>query len=185
MTGFETATLAFHAASLGWQEVSAWATVGGVAIGIVQCLLIAWGLRLMQQNASARDAGIAAARADPGAPAPSPETLVGPIVSEAGIAGEAAPTRTAHTSTAHTGTAQRTAPSEIPLIASPRSGRRRGRPRQRAAPIPVPHRAQPRRAILPRVIRRSIGPAPKACRRLAVRMRWRIALVNARGRARR
>ena len=62
MTGFETATLAFHAASLGWQEVSAWATVGGVAIGIAQCLLIAWGLRLMQQNASARDAGIAAGR---------------------------------------------------------------------------------------------------------------------------
>ncbi len=30
---------------------------GGVAIGIAQCLLIAWGLRLMQQNASARDAG--------------------------------------------------------------------------------------------------------------------------------
>ncbi len=63
MTGFETATLAFHAASLGWQEVSAWATVGGVAIGIAQCALIAWGLRLMQQNASARDAGIAAGRA--------------------------------------------------------------------------------------------------------------------------
>ena len=31
MTGFETATLAFHAASLGWREISAWATVGGVA----------------------------------------------------------------------------------------------------------------------------------------------------------
>ncbi len=56
MTGFETATLAFHAASLGWREISAWAAVGGVAIGIAQCLLIAWGLRLMQQNASARDA---------------------------------------------------------------------------------------------------------------------------------
>ncbi len=63
MTGFETATLAFHAASLGWQEVSAWAAIGGVAIGIAQCLLTAWGLRLMQQNARARDAGIAAGRA--------------------------------------------------------------------------------------------------------------------------
>ncbi len=31
MTGFETATLAFHAASLGWQEVSAWATVGAAS----------------------------------------------------------------------------------------------------------------------------------------------------------
>ncbi len=63
MTEFETATLAFHAASLGWQEVSAWAAVGSVAIGIAQCALIAWGLRLMQQSASARDVGIAAGRA--------------------------------------------------------------------------------------------------------------------------
>ncbi len=63
MTGFETATLAFHAASLGWQQIAAWAAVGVVAIGIAQCALIAWGLHLMQQSASARDAGIAAGRA--------------------------------------------------------------------------------------------------------------------------
>ena len=64
MTGFETATLTFHAASLGWQEVSAWADHRRRRHRDRRnALLIAWGLRLMQQNASARDAGIAAGRA--------------------------------------------------------------------------------------------------------------------------
>lgn len=51
MTEFETATLAFQQASL---EATYWATYvqAGIAglVGLVQCLLIAYGLRLMQRS---------------------------------------------------------------------------------------------------------------------------------------
>ncbi len=58
MTEFQIATLSLQNTTMILQAL-------GVAVGIAQCVLIAWGLRLMQQNATARDAGIAAgAKAD-------------------------------------------------------------------------------------------------------------------------
>ena len=51
MSEFETATIAFHSASLA---ATYWATYvqAGIAglVGLVQCLLIAYGLRLMQRS---------------------------------------------------------------------------------------------------------------------------------------
>ena len=56
MTEFETATLAFQNASL---EAAYWSTYvqAGVAgvVGLIQCALIAWGLKLMRQSAHHRD----------------------------------------------------------------------------------------------------------------------------------
>ena len=54
MSEFEAATIAFQNATIALQNASLWATYAqaGVAglIGLVQCLLIAYGLKLMQRN---------------------------------------------------------------------------------------------------------------------------------------
>jgi len=54
MSEFETATIAFQKATVAFQNASLWATYAqaGVAglVGLVQCLLIAYGLRLMQRS---------------------------------------------------------------------------------------------------------------------------------------
>ena len=52
MTEFEAATIALQHASLGAMYVQA-----GIAgmVGLIQCALIAWGLRLMRQSAGYRD----------------------------------------------------------------------------------------------------------------------------------
>ena len=54
MTEFETATIAFQNATIAFQNASLWATYtqAGVAgvVGLVQCLLIAYGLKLMQRS---------------------------------------------------------------------------------------------------------------------------------------
>ena len=56
MNEFEAATIAFQNASLA---ATYWATYvrAGIAglVGLVQCALIAWGLRLMRQSARYRD----------------------------------------------------------------------------------------------------------------------------------
>ena len=52
MTEFETATIAFQHASL-W-AMYAQAGMAGV-VGLIQCALIAWGLKLMRQGARHRD----------------------------------------------------------------------------------------------------------------------------------
>jgi len=56
MTEFETATIVFQKASL---EAAYWSTYvqAGVAgvVGLIQCALIAWGLKLMRQSARYRD----------------------------------------------------------------------------------------------------------------------------------
>ena len=52
MSEFEAATIAFHNATIAFQNASLWATYAqaGVAglVGLVQCLLIAYGLKLIQ-----------------------------------------------------------------------------------------------------------------------------------------
>ena len=59
MTEFETATIAFQNATIAFQNASLWATYvqAGIAgmVGLIQCALIAWGLRLMRQSAGYRD----------------------------------------------------------------------------------------------------------------------------------
>ena len=59
MTEFETATIAFQNATIAFQNASLWATYvqAGVAglVGLIQCALITWGLRLMRQSAHYRD----------------------------------------------------------------------------------------------------------------------------------
>ena len=48
MTEFETAALALAKASL-------WASFATVAVGVAQCVLIAWGLRAMRKASDQRD----------------------------------------------------------------------------------------------------------------------------------
>ena len=59
MTEFETATIAFQNATIAFQNASLWATYvqAGIAgmVGLIQCALIVWGLRLMRQSARYRD----------------------------------------------------------------------------------------------------------------------------------
>ena len=54
MSEIETATIAFQNARIAFQNDSLWATYvqAGVAglVGLVQCLLIAYGLKLMQRS---------------------------------------------------------------------------------------------------------------------------------------
>ena len=54
MSEFETATIAFQNATIAFQNASLWATYAqaGVAglVGLAQCLLIAYGLKLMQRS---------------------------------------------------------------------------------------------------------------------------------------
>ena len=54
MSGIETATIAFQNERIAFQNASLWATYvqAGVAglVGLVQCLLIAYGLKLMQRS---------------------------------------------------------------------------------------------------------------------------------------
>ena len=54
MSEFETATIAFQNAMVTFQNASLWATYAqaGVAglVGLAQCLLIAYGLKLMQRS---------------------------------------------------------------------------------------------------------------------------------------
>ena len=52
MTEFETATIALQHASL--QAMYVQAGIAGM-VGLIQCGLIAWGLRLMRQSARNRD----------------------------------------------------------------------------------------------------------------------------------
>ncbi len=51
---FQNATIAFQDATIAFQNASLWATYvqAGVAglVGLVQCVLIAYGLRLMQRS---------------------------------------------------------------------------------------------------------------------------------------
>ena len=51
---FQNATIAFQGATIAFQNASLWATYvqAGVAglVGLVQCVLIAYGLRLMQRS---------------------------------------------------------------------------------------------------------------------------------------
>lgn len=51
---FQNATIAFQDATIAFQDASLWATYAqaGVAglVGLVQCVLIAYGLRLMQRS---------------------------------------------------------------------------------------------------------------------------------------
>ena len=59
MTEFETATIAFRSATIAFRNASLWATytqagIAGLA-GLVQCLLIAYGLRLMQRSNADRE----------------------------------------------------------------------------------------------------------------------------------
>ena len=59
MSEFETATIAFQNATIAFRNASLWATYAqaGVAglVGLIQCALIAWGLKLMRQSARHRD----------------------------------------------------------------------------------------------------------------------------------
>ena len=66
MTEFEAATIAFQEATIAYQNASlvhqqssltatyVQAGVAGV-VGLIQCALIAWGLKLMRQSARHRD----------------------------------------------------------------------------------------------------------------------------------
>ncbi len=66
MTEFEAATIAFQEATIAYQNASlvhqqssltatyVQAGVAGV-VGLIQCALIAWGLKLMRQSARYRD----------------------------------------------------------------------------------------------------------------------------------
>lgn len=66
MTEFEAATIAFQEATIAYQNASlvhqqssltatyVQAGVAGV-VGLIQCALIAWGLKLMRQSAGHRD----------------------------------------------------------------------------------------------------------------------------------
>ena len=54
MTEFESATIAFQNATIAFQNASLWATYaqagGAGVVGLAQCLLIAYGLKLMQRS---------------------------------------------------------------------------------------------------------------------------------------
>ncbi len=52
MTEFETATIALQHVAL--QAMYVQAGIAGL-VGLIQCALIAWGLRLMRQSAHSRD----------------------------------------------------------------------------------------------------------------------------------
>ena len=59
MTDYETASLALQQASVEIGRADVWATYvqAGIAgvVGLIQCALIAWGLKLMRQSARHRD----------------------------------------------------------------------------------------------------------------------------------
>ncbi len=56
---FQESVLAYQQATIAFQDASLWAMYAqsGVAlvVGLIQCGLIAWGLRLMRQSARHRD----------------------------------------------------------------------------------------------------------------------------------
>ena len=59
MTDYETARLALQQAGVEIGRAGVWATYvqAGIAgvVGLIQCALIAWGLKLMRQSAGHRD----------------------------------------------------------------------------------------------------------------------------------
>ena len=62
MTEFETATIAYQAASLAHQNAGVWVAIGQLAatliVGGAQCALIWHGIRMMRRAADTRDRGL-------------------------------------------------------------------------------------------------------------------------------
>ena len=62
MTDYETATIAYRAASLAHQNAGVWVAVGQLAatviVGGAQCALIWHGIRMMRRAADTRDRGL-------------------------------------------------------------------------------------------------------------------------------
>ena len=62
MTDYETATIAYQAASLAHQNAGVWVAIGQLAatliVGGAQCALIWHGIRMMRRAADTRDRGL-------------------------------------------------------------------------------------------------------------------------------
>ena len=70
MTEFEAATvayqnasLAYQSASLAYQHAGVWIAAGTLIVGLAQCALIWYGIRMMRRAADARDRGLENQRA--------------------------------------------------------------------------------------------------------------------------